>query len=54
MSNNKVIEIKNPELKSNDLLTDLIRGSAREMLAHAIELELRVPARFVRKYNTRI
>ncbi len=40
MSNNKVIEIKNPELKSNDLLTDLIRGSAREMLAHAIELEL--------------
>ena len=40
MSNNKVIEIKNPELKSNDLLTDLIRDSAREMLAHAIEVEL--------------
>ena len=40
MGNNKVIDIKNPELKSNDLLTDLIRGSAREMLAHAIEIEL--------------
>lgn len=40
VSNIKTIEIKNPELKSNDLLTDLIRGSAREMLAHAIELEL--------------
>jgi hypothetical protein len=40
MSNNKVIEIKNPELKSNDLLTDLIRGSAKKMLACAIEQEL--------------
>jgi transposase-like protein len=40
VSNNKVIEIKNPEVKSNDLLTDLIRGSAKEMLACAIELEL--------------
>ena len=40
MSNIKTIEIKNPELKSNDLLTDLIRGSARETLAHGIELEL--------------
>ena len=40
MSNNKVIEIKNPELKSNDLLTDLIRSSAKEMLARAVEVEL--------------
>ena len=40
MSNNKVIEIKNPDLKSNDLLTDIIRTSAKEMLARAIELEL--------------
>lgn len=40
MSNNKVIEIKNPELKNNDLLTDLIRNSAKEMLARAIEAEL--------------
>ena len=31
MSNNKVIEINNPELKSNDLLTDLIRGSAKDV-----------------------
>ena len=31
MRNIKAIEIKNPEIKSNDLLTDLIRGSAREM-----------------------
>lgn len=40
MSNNKLIDIKNPELKSNDLLTDLIRNSAKEMLACAVEVEL--------------
>lgn len=39
MKNTKVIEIKNPELKSNDLLTELLRNSAKEMLACAIEIE---------------
>lgn len=40
MSNNKVIEIKNPELKTADLLTDIIRTSAKKMLACAIEVEV--------------
>ena len=37
-----VVEFKNPDLSSNDMLTNLIRGSAREMIACAVEAELRV------------
>ncbi len=48
MINIKTIDIKNPELKNNDLLTDLIRVSVREMLVHAIELELQD---FLTKYS---
>lgn len=40
MNNSKVIEIKNPELKNTDVLTDILRSSAKQMLACAIETEL--------------
>ena len=40
MKDSKIIDIKNPELQSNDLLTDLIRNSAKQMIACAVEAEL--------------
>jgi len=41
MQQNKVIEIKNPALNSNDILTDIVRNGAKEMIACAIEAEVR-------------
>lgn len=40
MKNSNVIEFKNPEAGTSDILTTIIRQSAREMIACAIEAEL--------------
>ena len=40
MSNNKVLDLKNPAEMSADPLTELLRNGARKLIAEAVEAEL--------------
>ena len=41
MVDTNVIKFKNPEAGTTDLLTTVIRNTAKEMIAYAVEAELR-------------
>ena len=40
MSNDNIIELKSPEESAPDLLTELLRNGARELISQAVNAEL--------------